>query len=80
MWYARLTKIIVLGAVVVAFGACTGRTPIAEEPRPEAPRYQESPMLRDRVESGELPPVEERLPANPYVVEPVESVGEYGNP
>ncbi len=73
-------KTIGFCAVVVALGACTRQTPIAEEPRPEAPRYQESPMLRDRVESGELPPVEERLPTNPYVVEPVESVGEYGNP
>jgi peptide/nickel transport system substrate-binding protein len=35
-------------------------------------------MLRERVEQGLLPPVEERLPENPYVVEPVESIGKYG--
>ncbi len=40
--------------------------------------YSEAPMLAEMVANGELPPVEERLPANPLVVEPIESVGEYG--
>ena len=40
--------------------------------------YQEAPMLAERVASGELPPVEERLPLDPVVVEPLESIGEYG--
>lgn len=40
--------------------------------------YHESPMLTALVEAGELPPVEERLPANPRVVEPFKEVGEYG--
>lgn len=40
--------------------------------------YQEAPMLAERVEKGELPPVEERLPKEPVVVEPVESIGKYG--
>ena len=31
-----------------------------------------------RVEAGELPPVEERLPTEPMVLEPVERVGNYG--
>ncbi|WP_108397008.1 ABC transporter substrate-binding protein [Devosia submarina] len=39
---------------------------------------QQAPMLDEMVASGELPPLEERLPANPLVVEPVESVGVYG--
>ncbi|GLQ54844.1 ABC transporter substrate-binding protein [Devosia nitrariae] len=43
-----------------------------------AQEYSQAPMLDDLVASGELPPVEERLPANPLVVEPVESVGQYG--
>ncbi len=37
-------------------------------------QYQQAPML----DGTELPPVEERLPANPLVVTPVESVGTYG--
>ncbi len=40
--------------------------------------YGEAPMLKKRVEAGELPPVQERLPANPPVVEVIESIGRYG--
>lgn len=40
--------------------------------------YDEAPILVQRVASGELPPVEERLPANPLVVEPFEEIGDYG--
>jgi peptide/nickel transport system substrate-binding protein len=40
--------------------------------------YNEAPMLREMVEAGELPPVEERLPAEPLTVEPFESIGRYG--
>ncbi len=43
-----------------------------------AQTYQEAPMLADLVAAGDLPPVEERLPSNPLVVEPVDEVGEYG--
>jgi len=42
------------------------------------PAYSEAPALAERAASGELPPVAERLPQNPLVVEPVERVGEYG--
>lgn len=40
--------------------------------------YSEAPTLAERVDAGELPPVEERLPAEPIVVEPVEEIGQYG--
>lgn len=40
--------------------------------------YKEAPMLSEQVEAGTLPPVEERLPENPIVVKPFESVGQYG--
>ena len=40
--------------------------------------YQEAPELAKLVQDGKLPPVEERLPANPLVVTPVEMVGVYG--
>ena len=39
--------------------------------------FQEAPMLADMVAKGELPPVDERLPVHPTVVEAL-SVGEYG--
>jgi peptide/nickel transport system substrate-binding protein len=40
--------------------------------------YNEAPSLAERVARGELPPVEERLPQNPLVVEVVEEIGQYG--
>ena len=39
---------------------------------------QQSPVLDPLVADGTLPPVEERLPSNPLVVEGVEGVGKYG--
>jgi peptide/nickel transport system substrate-binding protein len=55
-----------------------------EEEEVEAPEegmaYNESPMLADLVASGDLPPVEERLPVadDIMVVEPVDTIGQYG--
>lgn len=40
--------------------------------------YSEAPMLAALVEAGELPPVNERLPENPVVVEPTAEIGTYG--
>jgi peptide/nickel transport system substrate-binding protein len=40
--------------------------------------FNEAPTLAERVAAGTLPPVEERLPAAPLVVEPYESIGQYG--
>lgn len=63
------------------------RDPNIPESWYEAPRtaselgitsFQQSPFLDARVTSGELPPVEERLPNDPPVIEPYASVGEYG--
>jgi peptide/nickel transport system substrate-binding protein len=43
-----------------------------------AQQYNEAPMLAEMVARGELPPVEERLPENPLVIEPFEEIGTYG--
>lgn len=40
--------------------------------------YSEAPELAEQVAAGTLPPVEERLPENPLVLEPIEGIGEYG--
>lgn len=40
--------------------------------------FGQAPMFDARVASGELPPVEDRLPANPYVETMVDGVGQYG--
>ncbi len=41
-------------------------------------KYKESPMLAERVAAGELPPVDERVPEEPMVIEPYESIGQFG--
>ncbi|MDS1272408.1 ABC transporter substrate-binding protein [Lipingzhangella sp. LS1_29] len=38
----------------------------------------EAPELAALVDEGELPPLEERLPEDPLVVEPVDEIGSYG--
>ncbi len=40
--------------------------------------FQQAPMLAALVAAGELPPVEERLPDDPMVVEPIDEIGIYG--
>ena len=51
----------------------------------EAPTYNEAPMLAELVANGEVPPVEERLPENPKLVNEIPekytadfSIGKYG--
>ena len=73
-------------ATATAAPAPTATTAPAAEPDDdpvEAPvepdsKYNESPMLAERVRAGTLPPVDERLPANPMVVEPLVEIGQYG--
>jgi peptide/nickel transport system substrate-binding protein len=45
-------------------------------PTPEP--SNEPPALTEQVKSGAIPPIEERLPRNPAVIEPFEMVGQYG--
>jgi len=52
-----------------AYAAATGNT---------IDMWGEAPMLADQVAAGELPPLEERLPAQPAVVQPLESICECG--
>ena len=41
-------------------------------------QYQEAPALAAMVQEGTLPAVQERLPAEPMVIQTVEEVGQYG--
>jgi peptide/nickel transport system substrate-binding protein len=41
-------------------------------------RFSESPDLAELVKQGKLPPVEQRLPKEPLVVQPIEKIGKYG--
>jgi peptide/nickel transport system substrate-binding protein len=62
-----------IGALSLAGGAAA-QTQLASEDW----AHQESPMLRQMVEAGELPPLEERLPADPLVVEVQDEIGRFG--
>ena len=46
--------------------------------QPPASKYTESPLLAALVTAGKLPGVDQRLPVNPLVVKPNQSVGKYG--
>lgn len=59
--------------------ACTSENPCwptISETIPSS--FNEAPSLAEQVASGDLPPVEERLPSNPLVIEPAEMIGSYG--
>lgn len=51
---------------------------IVLDPERRPRRFREAPMLARLVARGKLPPVEERLPENPLVLHPIESIGRYG--
>ena len=87
--FVRLSAMAGAGTVLVACGA--GGAPAAEAPMEEAPAesaaeaapdsgsmYNEAPRLAEMVANGELPPVDERLPATPLVLEGLDGVGNYG--
>jgi len=59
-----------------ATAAPAATTAPAAEAAP-ASKYQEAPSLAAKVTAGDLPPVEERLPVNPHVVDGIEGVGQY---
>ena len=40
--------------------------------------FQEAPLLAQQVAKGSLPPISERLPDNPLVIVPVDTIGQYG--
>jgi len=61
--------------VVLTLAGMPGAASASENGPPQGKHYQEAPMLAARVAQGDLPPVDERLPEDPAVVEPVECIG-----
>ena len=47
-------------------------------PVPEEPEAKEAPMVAEMVAAGSVPPMEERMPANPQVMAVMEEIGKYG--
>ena len=57
-------------------GELEGPVVLVDAPRPAT--LKQAPMLDPLVADGTLPPVEERVPEEPLVVEPLEGIGTYG--
>src|SRR3712207_297174 len=51
---------------------------LVKAPTRRARRFQEAPMLAEQVRTGKLSPVEERLPQDVMVIQPLGSTGRYG--
>ena len=51
---------------------------VVQDPSAIPGSYNEAPVLKPYVESGELPPVAERLPREPLVVQTAHEIGQYG--
>jgi peptide/nickel transport system substrate-binding protein len=63
-----------LGKLVGKLEGATIVTDAAQLPR----TFREAPMLADLVKQGQLPPVEQRLPAEPMVLKPPHEIGRFG--
>ena len=77
----RLTLGAALALAAAVFASATGQEDAgsAAGTAPAAMgKYSEAPMLAALVAAGTLPPVDERLPLEPVVVEPIEAIGTYG--
>lgn len=53
-------------------------TDIVTDPARIPKTFKEAPMLNELVKAGRLPPVEQRVPSEPLVIQPLRSVGKYG--
>lgn len=83
--FLKVSTITFVGTVATACGVAP--TPQTIEVTKEVPVQvtvvvpkgrQEPPLLKPRVDSGELPPVDMRLPENPVVVGGRDAIGVYG--
>jgi peptide/nickel transport system substrate-binding protein len=72
------------GGAVLAATSVVGCDLLSTDPasdrdkRGRGKKGKEAPELAARVKAGKLPPVEERLPEEPLVVEPAQEIGSYG--
>lgn len=76
---AMLLALLLIAAPAFASGGGEEET-TSDAPQQAASggMYGEAPMLAEMVAAGELPPVDDRLPNEPKVVEMIEGVGKYG--
>ena len=81
--FLKVSAITLVGTVATACGVAPTATPGAiatEAPTTAAPTKgrKEPPLLQPRVDSGVLPPLDERLPESPAVVGDRDAIGVYG--
>jgi len=86
--FMQLSAVTAAGVVAVACGGAPApaeapaeapaAAPAAQVPAGPPSKYNEAPMLAVRVQAGELPPVDERLPVDVEVVEVESEIGQYG--
>ena len=72
----RAVLVLILLALGVGLLGGGARGPLAA--LAQSPVYHEAPTLAALVRAGKLPPVEQRLPEDPLVVNTVEGIGQYG--
>ncbi|QBI53031.1 ABC transporter substrate-binding protein [Streptomonospora litoralis] len=67
-------------ALALALSGCTffNLNPEGEQGGSQGKADGQAPALAEKVEAGDLPPLEERLPEKPLVVEPTNEIGSYG--
>ena len=75
--FRLVTLAIVLLALGVGLPAPGGRVSGPAAALAQS-KYHEAPMLAALVRAGKLPPVDQRLPQDPLVVDTVEGIGQYG--
>jgi peptide/nickel transport system substrate-binding protein len=62
-----------------AAAAASGRLPeVITDPSKMPKQFKEAPILAEQVRAGGLPPVEQRLPKEPLVLQPTDEIGRYG--
>lgn len=77
-WFLTLLLLPALATVGFAGSTAEESTSASAAAATDMGGYNESPMLAAMVASGDLPPVDERLPAEPLVQEVVDRIGTYG--
>jgi len=79
----KLFPVIIVSSLAVLLLSCNSEGPsrqttVHDIDREENLLLRESPFLQDRITSAELPPLDERIPEDPRIVQTVESLGIYG--
>src|ERR1700746_2961840 len=75
-WFSEQVRAAALAASGLV-GEVQGPTMVVD-PEKWPKTFQEAPMLAERVKAGKLPPVAQRIPAEPMVWQPLNEIGKYG--